>query len=507
MEALRADSFRTVPGLNYQTPKEVWGFLAEREEGTPLDIARSFLRANEKLLGLKRIRTKLKYRCTVPSLGADHVIFEQHYDGVRVHRAYVTVHIGKDRRVYMVKNRATPWDFLPDAVEPELDEDDAIAKAVKNRRAERRKYEKPIVEKLWYSHKGELVLSYKVRLHVTKPRHEWILYLNAMNGRVLSCHDNLAKAEAPAKIFNPNPVIALGDHERLLDEKARPVTEFPESLYQEVMLENLDGTGFLDGKHVTTAPTGKARVKSEDNRFVFYANQNGFEEAMVYFHIDHAVRYLDSLGFSGKCAIFKGPVPVNVKGTEEDGSWYSPKKKQLFFGLGGGVNDAEDAETIMHELGHAIQDAIVPDFGQSKQGAAMGEGFGDYLALSFFGEGRPERYATAVMTWDGITWEGDPPCVRNLNSGLTFESFDWSDKDVMHQNGQIWGETLMEIWHEVGREVADTIIVESHYQLDGFSTFARGARAIIDADRNVYNGTHRDVLLDIFRRRGIGPVE
>jgi predicted metal-dependent phosphotriesterase family hydrolase len=55
--------------------------------------------------------------------------------------------------------------------------------------------------------------------------------------------------------------------------------------------------------------------------------------------------------------------------------------------------------------------------------------------------------------------------------------------------------------------VADRIIIESHFQLDGFTSFAKGARAIIDADRNLFRGRHAAALRQIFRARGIGPVE
>src|SRR4051812_4168315 len=39
--------------------------------------------------------------------------------------------------------------------------------------------------------------------------------------------------------------------------------------------------------------------------------------------------------------------------------------------------------------------SLVPDFGQSKEAAAIGEGFGDYLAASFFAENKPEKYRTS----------------------------------------------------------------------------------------------------------------
>ena len=40
----------------------------------------------------------------------------------------------------------------------------------------------------------------------------------------------------------------------------------------------------------------------------------------------------------------------------------------------GGVDDAEDAEVIWHEYGHAIQDAQVPGFGAGHEAGVDGRG-------------------------------------------------------------------------------------------------------------------------------------
>jgi len=197
---------------------------------------------------------------------------------------------------------------------------------------------------------------------------------------------------------------------------------------------------------------------------------------------------------------------VDARGTRDDNSWYSPGERTLTFGTGD-VDDAEDGETVLHEFGHALQDAICPDFGQSPEAAAMGEGFGDYFAASFFAAKKRDPYVEAVMSWDGALGDGDPPCVRRVDSRLTYESFDHGPRADEHDNGQIWSATLWDIWKATGRPVADRIIVESHFQLDGFTTFARGARAILDADRNLYRDARDDPEADLspegHRARGV----
>ena len=54
--------------------------------------------------------------------------------------------------------------------------------------------------------------------------------------------------------------------------------------------------------------------------------------------------------------------------------------------------------------------------------------------------------------------------------------------------------------------MADRIITDSHFQLDGYTKIARGARAIIDADKNINGGRHVRKLRGVFEKRGIRPV-
>ena len=66
-------------------------------------------------------------------------------------------------------------------------------------------------------------------------------------------------------------------------------------------------------------------------------------------------------------------------------------KNELRFGKGG-VDDAEDAEVILHEYGHALHFAQGFVFGSARAGA-ISEGFADYWAVTV------SDAAHGVITW------------------------------------------------------------------------------------------------------------
>ena len=509
---LKVRAYREVAGRYYGTPKELWNFTLPPQKGSPEAVAKAALRANSKLLGIDPELRDLPVRAVRQTVGGSHVIFGQKYARIPIHRAYVTVHMARANEVYLIKNRAVPASLLPALPTALISEEAAWRIAVRSAKGAGAKL--LAAETMWFPVKDQLRYAYKFRVQRRTPAEEWIIFVDAINGRVLSKYDNLARATGWARVFNPNPVVALGDWVPLLDG-VEPVRRVPAAAYESVRLRGIAASGLLEGRWVTTRPT-RPRVRSRSLRFEWQSHQRGFEEVNAYFHVDQAIRYLQSLGYTGRRAIFARPVPINARATRADESWYSPGTKRLEFGTGD-VDDAEDGETVLHEFGHAVQDAICPDFGRSPEAAAIGEGFGDYFAASFFAarkKGRDrKRLLATVMTWDGILFPdaGDsarrPPCVRRLDSRRTYESFDHAQDADEHDNGEIWSATLWDTWRSVGRAVADSIVIESHFQLDGFTTFARGARAILDADRALFKGRHVARLKRIFRRRGIGPIE
>src|SRR5688572_29935028 len=140
--------------------------------------------------------------------------------------------------------------------------------------------------------------------------------------------------------------------------------------------------------------------------------------------------------------ILNHTINVNIDGRTDDNSHYSPLGKDLTFGTGG-VDDAEDADIILHEYGHAIQDDIIPGWGEHNEGGAMGEAFGDYCAASFFSDEKSDILKPTVRNWDATSYDVRiPRCLRRLDSNKLYP------KDITgeeHDDGEIWSACLSEI--------------------------------------------------------------
>ena len=82
----------------------------------------------------------------------------------------------------------------------------------------------------------------------------------------------------------------------------------------------------------------------------------------------------------------------------------------LRFGKGG-VDDAEDAEVILHEYGHAMMDSMMVPFGYgtSVEAGSIGEGFGDYWAVTVSNVIAPTPDLACVADWDSVSYTSHAP--------------------------------------------------------------------------------------------------
>ena len=490
----------------FDVPRHIYDIHARPSRASAKSIAGTFIKKIAKDLKIKTSLSQLKFDKVKETIFGSQALWQQYHEGHQISGAWIKVDIDKEGKVFNVVS-----DLIPDkvlvaarrknktkAVLISADEAKArtLALAEKTKGATATVHE---TEFVYFPHDGIPTAAWKVLVHIDAPRSpknktmEWKVYLDAQTGEVLAKIDLLKKFQAKGKVFDPNPVVTLNDTSL---EDTSPIRD---AAYSQVTLPGLRSkSGLLDGEFVSTTGT-RDRVKRKDLKFIFTRKQRAFKEVMVYFHIDRVQRYIQSLGFAN---VLNHPIGVNIDGQRDDNSHYSPITKSLTFGTGG-VDDAEDAEIILHEYGHAVQDDQVPGWGEAPEGGAMGEGFGDYLAASFFSDVKPAKLKPTIGNWDAVAYSGDdPPCLRRLDSNKKYPK----DKTgEVHDDGEIWSACLWEIRGALGRKTTDKLVIAHHVLLSRFAQFKDAVRALIAADKQMNHGANETVIRNIFVRRGILP--
>jgi Fungalysin metallopeptidase (M36) len=228
-------------------------------------------------------------------------------------------------------------------------------------------------------------------------------------------------ATAPAQVFAPNPVADLGI-ETLTDQKDADYFSTDPALrraYHRVTLTDLISPTALSGAYVTVKSETGAAASNPGAGFIFTRDQDQFEQVMAYYWITRAQRYIQGPGFGSTLpAVNRRQVPVRINQFGGDNSFFRDDKTDITLGKGG-VDDAEDAEVILHEYGHSVQAAQVAGFGTSPEAGAIGEGFGDYLAVTVSAAVAPTPDPACVADWDSTSSPCRTACAASTAPSTT----------------------------------------------------------------------------------------
>jgi Zn-dependent metalloprotease len=319
--------------------------------------------------------------------------------------------------------------------------------------------------------------------------------VDAGSGDVISSTKLVKEATGTGKVFDPNPVVAQQDS-TLKDDS--PASAFK---YKLVHLTHLYKQNRLIGDYAKNM-SDKAVVQTSGT-FAFERSHPGFAQVMAYYHITSAQEYLQSLGFTGTRGANAEPQKYKTTGLTADNSFYDPATDQITFGTGG-VDDAEDAEVIWHEYGHAIQDAQVPGFGASEEAGSIGEGFGDYMAYTMSQPVSPNTSTTpwaCIADWDATSYTpSDPHCLRRTDGNKMYPA-DMTRE--VHADGEIWSRALTDINTALGRTTADKIIVEAQFGFTPDTSFTAAAQKTVAAANTLYGVSAADAVTAAFHARGI----
>lgn len=235
--------------------------------------------------------------------------------------------------------------------------------------------------------------------------------------------------------------------------------------------------------------------KVHDTVFDYTRHQHEFEDVMVLYHVTSFREYLSGLGMPNLGFM---SMVFDAHGTKEEQSSYVPGWG-LVFGTGG-IDDAEDAEVIIHEYTHSIREFLAPASNIGQERAAIEEGTCDYMATSY-------KMSIDSFGWRKFAyWDGNNPALlwtgRDVASKKIYPQALTAD---FYQNAEIWSSALMRIYFKLGKNTTDRLILEFISYLSPNLSMPDAARLVMKADTALFGGINAGVILKTFQETHILP--
>ncbi|MDX2286371.1 MAG: hypothetical protein NW241_19555 [Bacteroidia bacterium] len=423
--------------------------------------------------------------------------FGQYYEGLPILRAGIKAHVDPAGRLRAVMHAAVR---VREAAAPVFGQPDSV---MAQRFWEQGGVQQAAVRRGWLHTEGGLIPVYACTVHGAGTAEE--IGLHGPDGRELYREDLAAYAgidtSGTGRVFIPNPCTRLmAPYGALFTDQQDQHSPVFETAMDTVVLRNLtwrDGLFRLEGPYVKLEDIASFSVPpavSADGAFYFTRDQDGFEDVMVYYHLDTFQRYVQRLGFTN---LQNRPFRADAHGKADlDQSTFVPNDTLSYILLGdGGVDDAEDADVIIHEYGHALSYAASPGTRSGLERQGLDEGVGDYFAAAYSYDLNPWNWHL-LFDWDGHNefWPG-----RTAMTSMTYPP----PLVNIYTLGELWAATLMQIRLEAGDTVCDRLALQELYgHMPGMS-LADGGLLLLDADSVLYGGAHTETIRQYFCQRNI----
>jgi hypothetical protein len=304
-------------------------------------------------------------------------------------------------------------------------------------------------------------------------------------------------------VFNPDPLSSANQnygapYSDAFDMDVLELNAEREMVQAPVTFEN--DTFFLRNDYVAIKEFSLPSIEpaySLTSEFNFTRAEPGFEDVNAFYHITAFQAHIQTLGFSN---IVDYPIEVDVHALNgSDNSNFNPgfNPPRLQFGEGG-VDDAEDADVIIHEYGHAVMHAAAPGTNNGTERKALDEAAGDYFASSYSRHISNNRWED-VFTWDGHNefWPG--------RSSVSSDHYPEDVDNNIYSDADIWSATLMEIWGDIGRDATDAIMIQAAYSFSEGMTMPQAALLFLQADTLLFGGTNFTPIRQRMYDRGLIP--
>lgn len=445
------------------------GDLSEKLSGEKALAARRYIQRNAKLFNLPVTKddSMLKMIRNEEAAGATHIAFQMNLDGVPVHEAEISVHIGKDERVQLANGSFPTINEITNQIN--IGRQDALA-AAKRALGIKKLRGVAKAEMVVHPEKNTGRMAFLVKMGALEPLGDWEILIDADTGKEISRHNQMVFADThtgKGNVFVNHPIAAPASVETLNSLTTHGI----EGLYCKAVNEDTAGS------------------VNENDEHIYDPNDTHFDEANIYYYINTVHDFFKKLGFDKLDWSIKATVHV---GDKYDNAYFSPMENAMAFGDGNKLNDLAKEESVAwHEYSHAHIAQIVR-LNYSAESGAMNEGQADYFACTISNDDKVGEYVMNKM---------GKPYLRILTNTMHYPE---SIEGEVHADGRIWGAVLWDIRNVLGAEAADLLIHKSFYYLKaGSPKFIDGANAIFTADKNVFGGKYADKLREVFNKRGV----
>ena len=343
--------------------------------------------------------------------------------------------------------------------------------------------------------------AYLARIYAHRSTESYELLLDAATGEEISRRDirayhrhyTMADTTGRGRVFRPNPCTAAGvpygDLFSNNDDMHLPIFE---TYMDTVKLQELtyqNGQFMLEGPYVKLMEfsiPNVAPVTSSDGSFFFRRDETGFEDVMAYYHIDTFQRYVQSLGYTDLYTDKPIQVDAHGAGGNDQSSFSTNGRIQYgtnYAAANEHVDDAEDADVIIHEYGHALSYSAAPNTRNGYQRLGLEEGYCDYFAAAYSYDIRSDYGWDQVFNWDGHNefWDG-----RDANSSRKYASSGLNK----YEYAEVWASAMMRLRQDIGAQVCDQLHLEILYGSQHNMTFRDAYQLLLHADTALFNGVH-----------------
>jgi extracellular elastinolytic metalloproteinase len=537
------------------------GPLSQPQAGSADRIARDFLNRQADIFGLTRREVRrLKLEGEDQDQGITFLHYRQTIDGIDIFQGQVQIAVGAAGEVLSVMESM----LLPGSTvdtRPTLTEEDALTaifqysgrqatnrletRTARTARGDRATYRNPlgsdfddVLSDLRVMRVGDrAVLAWHA--YVDAGPNEWYEICVDANTGALLFRYNLYADAAQGTVFTRSPLTArtlesfVGDTTINTAAGWMGTSTVTTGNNVEAYLDT-DANNAPDPNNTTGLSNGHASAANQDFTFPFSSGvdprtQRPAIVTNLFYFVNLAHDFTYRLGFTEAAGNFQtnnfgrgGTGNDSVRAEAQDGSGTNnanfatppegqrPRMQQYLFtqgttSLADDRDSSQDGDVVFHEFGHGVSNRLVGGPANTNclggtQGGAMGEGWSDYWAATFYNDGRIGEYVTNNPV-NGIrraayTVPANP--VHDSYADVGAGGFE------VHRDGEVWAAALWDLRNDLGAALSDRLVLEGMKFTPCSPSFLNARDGILQADQSLNGGANRCRIWTVFARHGMG---